>query len=63
MPLPDDKIDDVVAEAVKTVFVTYVGNLAAGMKANDAIAKLERGLSVVNSAQKDLRRVAKEISL
>ena len=57
----EDKLDDVVTEAMKPIFSTYVANLASGMEAKEAMAKLERGLTILKGAEHDFRVKIREI--
>jgi len=61
MPFPQDKLDDVVAEAMKPIFTAYVANVAGGMKVTEAIEHMNRALSIVRQAEQEFRKRIEEM--
>jgi len=61
MPFPQDKLDDVVAEAMKPLFSAYVANVAGGMPVAEAMKKLERGLAILREGEQEFRKRVEEM--
>lgn len=61
MPFPQDKLDDVVAEAMKPIFCAYVANVAGGMSVTDATAHMQRATDILRDAEQNFRKRIEEL--